>query len=74
MVPKSHSERIAILETQVSTITQTQTAILEKQDKMLTELARYRGAFGFATIVFSAVATALVFFKDALLAKFGLKG
>lgn len=71
---KNQSERIAVLEVQMNDVRGTQRSILEKQDEILRELARYRGAFGTATLVVSAIATALMFFKDAILAKFGVKG
>ena len=70
---KAQTERIAVLEAQMAQVRTVQDTILAKQDQMLTELARYRGAFGLATIIFSAIATALIFFKDAILAKIGVR-
>lgn len=71
---KRQNERIAVLETQVKAISATQAELLQKQDQMLTELARYRGAIGLATILFSAIGAALMIFKDAVLVKLGMKG
>jgi len=70
---KLHAERLAILETQMADVHANQAAILSKQEEILTELSRYRGAFGMAMLIFSAVGTALVFFKDAILTKLGMK-
>lgn len=66
-------ERIAVLETQMAQVRGTQEAILDKQTEILTELSRYRGAFGMALLLFSAVGTALIFFKDFVLAKLGMR-
>lgn len=71
--PKVTSERIAVLETQVDGVLNTQEAILAKQDQILQELSRYRGMFGAALLIISAIGTALMFFKEAILLKFGLK-
>lgn len=71
--PKVQSERLAVLEAEVDDIKSTQKQILDKQDEILVELARYRGAFGMATLLVTAIATALMFFKDAILAKLGMK-
>lgn len=70
---KLHAERIAVLETKMAEVHANQTAMLAKQDEILTELARYRGAFGTVLLILSAVGTALLFFKDAILAKLGMK-
>lgn len=71
--PKSANERLAVLETEMDEVRATQRAILSKQDEVLTELSRYRGAFGMALLIFSAIGTALMFFKDAVMTKLGLK-
>lgn len=71
--PKPVNERLAVLETEMDEVRNTQRAILSKQDEVLTELSRYRGAFGLALLIFSAIGTALMFFKDAVMTKLGLK-
>lgn len=71
--PKPVNERLAVLETEMDEVRATQRAILSKQDEVLTELSRYRGAFGMALLIFSAIGTALMFFKDAVMTKLGMK-
>lgn len=68
-----HAERIAVLEAQMAEVRTSQGAILRKQEEILTELSRYRGAFGTVLLILSAVGTALMFFKDAILTKLGMK-
>lgn len=71
---KTQKERLTVLEVQVQGVCETQQVILERQDKILEELAKYRGAFGAATLLFSAIATALFIFKDYILIKLSFKG
>lgn len=66
-------ERLAVLETEMDGVRKVQDEILSKQDEVLAELARYRGAFGLALLVLSAIGTALLFFKDAILTKLGFR-
>lgn len=70
---KPANERLAVLETEMDEVRATQRAILTKQDEVLKELSRYRGAFGMALLIFSAIGTALMFFKDAVMTKLGMK-
>jgi hypothetical protein len=72
--PKTQAERLAVLEREMDEVRSTQQAILSKQDQVLQELSRYRGAFGMALLLFSAIGTALMIFKDTLMLKLGIKG
>jgi len=73
MKSRTQSERLAVLETEMTEVLQRQGKLLRQQQEILQELARYRGAIGMALLIFSSIGTALWFFKDAILVKLGLK-
>ena len=69
-------ERLAVLETEVRGLKETQdktlsivTAVQAAQAAVAKDLARYRGAWGAVLLIFSALATALTIGKDWLLSR-----
>ena len=72
-VRPTHSERIAVLETEMQIVRTSVETLLEKQVALLLKLERYDGKFGAVLLALSAVGTALLFFKDSILSKLGLK-
>lgn len=60
-------ERLAAVETHVQIMEATLAEIRDKQDKLVQELARYRGAMGMLMLGFSAIWSVLLLIKGWLI-------
>lgn len=59
MNAEDHGERLARVETRVDTVEETLSTINMKQDKILAELGRYKGAIGLFSFIVICMVTAL---------------
>lgn len=60
------AERVAVLESRQGTIEETMKKIAEKQDRILSELTKYKGAFGMLTMLGSAIVAVAALMKDKI--------
>lgn len=61
--------RTAVLEEQHKTVISKIDKIEEKQDAMLTELTKYKGAYGMLTLLGTVLFAGVTFFKDWIWAR-----
>ena len=65
-----YGERIARVETRMDTVERSLRDIDNKQDKILYELTRYKGAIGLGSFLITCAIASLVLVKDYFIAHF----
>lgn len=66
MQAQDHGERIAVLESSQRLLKEQLIDLHDGQQKILSELTKYKGAIGFATFLISALLSCLIIAKDWL--------